>query len=167
MNQHQMTFRSVSDNHSLGELIRGRPLIIFSILIILMTLIGPYSLAKTAGSKNIKSFSKMMAVCEIQEEGPTNAGWKKVRLAKMEPGKQDIIQGFDSLDEAVKTMKDASTKGECLLKSQSCEFEGEGYAMGSWYRSILVVKEAAISGANDIGTLISQYNQLRSAGICQ
>ena len=125
------------------------------IIVILIDLISFYALAYTKPNE--------IKPCQIIEEGKTDLGWKKIRIAQDEK----VLLGADSLPEALKEMEQLKIKGQCSAKAQNCALASEGYAMGSWYRSVLVVDDQTVLGANDLGGLVAQFNQLREKGICE
>lgn len=110
---------------------------------------------------------KEESICEIRDEGASPQGWKKVRLVLSRPAQDESVTGFDSLEEATLLLSEYKNQGVCQTRPEPCDIESDGYAMGSWYRSVLTVHENPISGANDVGTLLSQLNQLRSTGVCE
>lgn len=101
--------------------------------------------------------------CQIIDAGKTEQGWKKLRIAQNDK----IISGADSLTEAVNTIETLKSEGECSIQAKNCAFTADGYAQGAWHRSVLLVGDQSVSGANDLGKLVVQFKQLKEKGICE
>ncbi|NUN07145.1 MAG: hypothetical protein HUU57_15475 [Bdellovibrio sp.] len=49
----------------------------------------------------------------------------------------------------------------------SCTMASEGIFQGSWVKHRIVVDEDTLAGANDMDSILSQLEDLRSEGLCR
>lgn len=53
------------------------------------------------------------------------------------------------------------------IEKGSCRFAPEGVVDGQWKLHRILQSDEAIAGANDMGTLVAQYQELRLQGRCR
>lgn len=130
-----------------------------AILVLLFDLFCFYAFA----SGEITGTQAISKSCQILDAGPTERGWKNLRIAQDDK----ILVGADSVVEAVADLEHLKKDGQCTIQAQNCGLHAEGYAQGSWHRSVLMVGDQAVAGANDLGKLLTQFKQLKEKGICE
>lgn len=96
--------------------------------------------------------------CKFMEEGPVNLEYKRVRIQR---GSQ-VFAGADNFKEALEQAKVLISGGLCQPASQQTGLASEGVVAGAWMKHRILIDGAAVFGANDMGTLLGQLNELHS-----
>ena len=96
--------------------------------------------------------------CRFMEEGEVNLEYKRVRIQR---GSQ-VFAGADNFKEAFEQAKVLISGGLCQPATQTTGLASEGVVAGAWMKHRILIDGAAVFGANDMGTLLGQLNELHS-----
>lgn len=96
--------------------------------------------------------------CRFMEEGEVNLEYKRVRIQRG----SHVFAGADNFKEALEQAKVLIAGGLCQPATQTTGLASEGVVAGAWMKHRILIDGAAVFGANDMGTLLSQLNELHS-----
>lgn len=103
------------------------------------------------------------AECSLGASGVVGGEFKKIIIKRGNIG----LTGADDLNRLLEISEKIRAGQLCSMAVHRCELTSAGVAGGQFYQHRLLVNGEALFGANDLGGVLNQLNQLRQFNICR
>jgi hypothetical protein len=101
--------------------------------------------------------------CSLGGAGIAGGQYSKIVIKKNKVN----FAGADDINKLLEINQKLSEGRICQMAVHNCQLATAGIAAGQYFQHRLLVNGEAILGANDLGSMLNQLNQLRRLNICQ